>query len=370
MTTSIKITALTDLHRENGAKLVEFAGYEMPIQYPLGIVKEHLHTREKAGLFDVSHMGQARVVGPNAALELEALIPIDIVDLADGEQRYGFFTNPEGGIEDDLMVSRWGDVIHVVVNAACKDADFAHLQKHLTTSELQIRDDRALIALQGPTAKDVMSRLGQELDDFLFMQCQQFEIGGIDCEMSRSGYSGEDGFEISVDNQDAVALARLLQADADTEWVGLGARDTLRLEGGLCLYGHDIDSTTTPVEAALTWAISPARRADGERAGGFPGAAYILAQMPAKITRKRVGLKPSGRAPIRDDTPLLDSEGAVIGKVSSGGFSPSLGHPIAMGYVDKSYSRRDTVVYADVRQKSVELTVCNPTFVPNRFYRG
>ncbi len=371
-------TPLYDLHIENGAKMVPFAGYLMPIQYPLGIIKEHLHTRSKAGLFDVSHMGQAWVTGSRAALELEAMIPIDIVDLEPGQQRYGFFTNDNGGIEDDLMVSAWLDEKQqtrylLVVNAACKEADFARLEQGLKTSQLEIITDRALIALQGPTAKLVMQRLAQSLDDLPFMATRLITINGSKCYLTRSGYTGEDGFELSVPNGQAEALARLLQADEDVDWIGLGARDTLRLEGGMCLYGHDIDSRTTPVEAALTWALSPARRSGGCREGGFPGADIILSQMgknpETQISMKRVGLKPSGRAPIREGAELMDKKGNVVGKVTSGGFSPTLQQPIAMGYVNRALSRKGSVVTTQVRKKSLELTVSSPTFVANNFYR-
>ena len=270
MNDSLLTTALSGLHIENGAKMVPFAGYTMPVQYPLGVLKEHLQTRQSAGLFDVSHMGQVMITGEDAASELEKLIPIDIVDLPEHEQRYGFFTNPQGGIEDDLMVSRWPEGIMLVVNAACKNEDIAYLQAQLGgDTELTVLEDRALIALQGPQAKDVLSRLGHNLSDMGFMQCRDILIDGIACRMSRSGYTGEDGFEISVINDDAERLARLLQADQAAEWIGLGARDSLRLEGGMCLYGHDLNSETTPIEAALNWAISPVRRTGGQREGGL-----------------------------------------------------------------------------------------------------
>ncbi len=370
MTDTPLSTALTALHIENGAKMVPFAGYNMPVQYPLGVLKEHLHTRAKAGLFDVSHMGQAIITGEDAADCLERIIPIDIKGLKTGEQRYGFFTNENGGIEDDLMVSRWPDGIMIVVNAACKNVDFPYLQANMQgDAQIEILDQLALIALQGPTAKDVMARLGHDLSDMAFMQCRALEIKGIPCRVSRSGYTGEDGFELSVHNDQADALARLLQADEDCEWIGLGARDSLRLEGGMCLYGHDIDSQTTPIEAAIGWAISPARRKGGEREGGFVGADIILPQMPAKISRKRVGLKPSGRAPIRDGVAIFDADEKQIGHVTSGGFSPSLGQPIAMGYVNVENAKLGTTVYANVRGKLLELKVSKSVFVENNFYR-
>jgi len=370
MTDTPLTTALTDLHIENGAKMVPFAGYNMPVQYPLGVLKEHMHTRSKAGLFDVSHMGQAIIRGRDAAAALERIIPIDIEDLKTGEQRYGFFTNKQGGIEDDLMVSRWPDGIMIVVNAACKQVDFPYLQANMSgDAQIEILDQLALVALQGPTAKDVMQRLGHDLSDMAFMQCRELDIKGISCRVSRSGYTGEDGFELSVANDQAEALARLLQADDDCEWIGLGARDSLRLEGGMCLYGHDIDSSTTPIEAAIGWAISPARRKGGVREGGFVGADIILSQMPAHISRKRVGLKPRGRAPIRDGVIIVDASENPVGNVTSGGFSPSLAQPIAMGYVNIENAKLGTTVYANVRGKLLELEVSKSVFVQNNFYR-
>ena len=367
---SLLTTSLTDLHIENGAKMVGFAGYSMPVQYPDGVLKEHLHTRSKAGLFDVSHMGQALVSGADAASELEKLIPIDIVDLPIGEQRYGFFTNSSGGIEDDLMVSRWPDGVMLVVNAACKDVDLAYIQAHLHgDAKLTVLNDLALIALQGPTAKNVLQRLGHNLDNMAFMQCREIEIQGIPCRISRSGYTGEDGFEISLGNSQAEVLAQTLQADSDCAWIGLGARDSLRLEGGMCLYGHDIDATTSPVEAAIAWAISPARRKGGVRAGNFIGADVILAQMPANIFRKRCGLKPQGKAPIREGADIFDEQDTLIGKVTSGGFSPSLRQPIAMGYINKQNAKLGSIVYAKVRGKLIEIEVSSSVFVANNFYR-
>lgn len=370
MSDNLFSTALTELHIENGAKMVPFAGYNMPIQYPAGVLKEHLHTRESAGLFDVSHMGQAWVTGQNAAAELEKLIPVDLIGLADGKQQYGYFTNEAGGISDDLMVSRWGEDIMLVVNAACKDADFAHLQANLDEdAKFSIVEDRALIALQGPKAYQVIENLGHNLCDFEFMHCRQLNIQGTECYVTRSGYSGEDGFEISVHNDDALKLATTLQNHAACEWIGLGARDSLRLEGGMCLYGHDLDTTTTPVEAAIAWAIQSVRRPGGEREGGFIGADKILSQLPNKVSRKRVGIKPRGRAPIRENTVLIDADGNEIGIVTSGGFSPTLGHPIAMGYVSKEHSKLGTDIYAQVRGTLYPAEVSKTDFVKNNFYR-
>ena len=370
MNNPILTTALTDLHLENGAKMVPFAGYSMPVQYPEGVKTEHLHTRSKAGLFDVSHMGQVMITGSDADAILEQLIPINIKDMPVGEQSYGFFTNSKGGIEDDLMVSRWPEGIMIVVNAACKEVDFAYLEKNMHgNATLSIQHELALIALQGPAAKDVMKRLGHDLSDMGFMHCRVINIQGIECRMSRSGYTGEDGFEISVHNDQAEQLARILQADAACAWIGLGARDSLRLEGGMCLYGHDLDTTTTPIEGAIGWAIPPVRRTGGEREGGFVGADIILAQMPANIKRKRVGLKPLGRAPIREGTALFDQDQNEIGIVTSGGFSPSLNMPIAMGYVNKHNAKLGTLVFAHLRGKILELKVSKSDFVPNNFYR-
>ena len=285
--TDTRTTALTNLHIENAAKMVPFAGYTMPVQYPAGVKTEHTHTRHKAGLFDVSHMGQCMITGADAASSLERLIPIDIEGLNIGEQRYGFLTNPQGGIEDDLMVSRWPEGVMVVVNAACKLADFAHMQANMQgDAKLTILDDLALIAIQGPTAKDVMARLGHDLTDMAFMQCRALEIQGIPCQVSRSGYTGEDGFEISVSNAQAETLAKHLQADEDTAWIGLGARDSLRLEAGMCLYGHDIDATTSPIEAVLNWVISPARRIGGVREGGARGRRARPGRHTARSTRR------------------------------------------------------------------------------------
>ncbi len=370
MTDALLTTALTQLHIDNDAKMVPFAGYSMPVQYPIGVLKEHLHTRSNAGLFDVSHMGQAWVTGQDAASELEKLIPIDIVELANGEQRYGYFTNEAGGIEDDLMVSRWGEDILVIVNAACKDADFAHLNKHLSgDAKLSIIEDRALLAIQGPQAHQVMAGFGHDLSDMEFMHCRSLDLNGAQCFVTRSGYSGEDGFEISIQNNQALELATTLQNHEACEWVGLGARDSLRLEGGMCLYGHDIDTTTTPAEASIAWAIQSVRRLGGEREGGFIGAQNVLSQLPNKVSRKRVGIKPSGRAPIREGTVLTDADDNEIGVVTSGGFSPCLQQPIAMGYVKTEHSKLGSVIYARVRGKLNEAIVSKTDFVKNNFYR-
>ncbi|MCG6343547.1 glycine cleavage system aminomethyltransferase GcvT [Vibrio fluvialis] len=371
-TQELLITPLHALHLEVGAKMVPFAGYDMPVQYALGVKKEHLHTREAAGLFDVSHMGQLRLHGEGAAAALETLVPVDVVDLAEGKQRYAFFTNEQGGILDDLMVANLGDHLFVVVNAACKEQDINHLQAHLPSGvELEIIDDRALLALQGPKAAEVLARLQPAVADMLFMDIQQVQIDGIDCIVSRSGYTGEDGYEISVPADRAETLARTLTAFDEVEWIGLGARDSLRLECGLCLYGHDLDETTTPVEASLLWAIQPVRRTGGAREGGFPGADIILSQIATKdVSRKRVGLVGQTKAPVREGTELFDAEGAKIGIVTSGTAGPTAGIPVSMAYVRADLSAIGTEVFAEVRGKMLPMLVEKMPFVPQRYYRG
>lgn len=364
-------TALHDLHVEFGAKMVPFAGYNMPVQYPMGIVKEHLHTRDSAGLFDVSHMGQLRLKGENAAMALEKLVPVDIVDLGEMKQRYALFTNDKGGVMDDLMVTNMGDHLFVVVNAACKEQDINHIKQHIGDDcDIEILEDRALLALQGPEAGEVMARLAPESKNLVFMTAANLDIDGIDCLVTRSGYSGEDGFEISVHNDDAMQLARTLLAQAEVEPVGLGARDSLRLEAGLCLYGHDLDSQTTPVESSLLWALSKSRRINGERPGGYPGADIIMSQIVEGVERKRVGLKPQGRMPVREGAQLLDSDDNEIGHISSGGYGPSVEGPVAMGYVNTQFATPDTQLFALVRGKQVPVTVVKLPFVQQRYYRG
>ena len=372
-TESLQHTPLHALHLELGARMVPFAGYDMPVQYPLGVMKEHLHSREQAGLFDVSHMGQIRLTGVNAAKALEALVPVDIIDLPVGMQRYAMFTNPQGGILDDLMVANLGDnQLFLVVNAACKDQDLAHLRAHLgdqCTVE-PLFEQRALLALQGPAAVTVLARLAPSVTTMTFMQFAAVSIDGIDCYVSRSGYTGEDGFEISVPAEHAEALARRLLAEPEVAAIGLGARDSLRLEAGLCLYGHDMNSETTPIEASLLWAISKARRSDGARAGGFPGAEVIFAQQRDGIARKRVGLLPQERTPVREGAEVVDAEGNVVGSVCSGGFGPTLGAPVAMAYVDTAHSALDSDLWALVRGKRVAVKVSKMPFVVQHYYRG
>jgi len=367
----LKHTPLYGLHRELGAKLVPFAGFEMPVQYPLGVKKEHEHTRHACGLFDVSHMGQLLLHGPSPAEALETLVPADIVGLEQGWQRYALFTSEAGGILDDLMVVNAGDHLYLVVNAACKEQDIAHLRRGLSSGhEVEVLD-RGLLALQGPDAADVMARLCPAACEMVFMQHGHFEIDGFSVWISRSGYTGEDGFEISVAAEQSEALARRLLAEPEVGAIGLGARDSLRLEAGLCLYGHDIDGETTPVEAGLVWAIGKPRRRGGERAGGFPGADVILHQAEAKDhQRKRVGLLGEGRAPVREGAELFDADGDRIGIVTSGGFGPSVGRPVAMGYVTLAHAELGTEVFADVRGKRLPMTVSRMPFVAPGYYRG
>lgn len=369
--TPLKRTALYDLHAAEGAKLVPFAGYEMPVSYPLGILKEHLHTRAAAGLFDVSHMGQATLTGQNVAAAMESLVPGDIQGLAPGETRYSLLLNAQGGILDDLMITRphgegQDDSLFLVVNAACKDSDFAHIEKQLAgKAELRRHEDRALLALQGPKAAEVLAQHCAEAQELLFMTVAPLAVAGIDALVSRSGYSGEDGFEISIASEEAEKLAKLLLEDEAVELIGLGARDSLRLEAGLCLYGHDIDETTTPVEASLSWAIGKRRREDG----GFPGADKILKQLDEGAPRRRVGIRPSGRAPVREGAVLTDNEGEEIGKVTSGGFGPSVGGPVAMGYVDREHAKPGTAVAAIVRDKPLEAEVAKLPFVQTNYHK-
>lgn len=364
-------TPLYDLHVELGGKMVPFAGYEMPVQYPTGILKEHNHTRAQAGLFDVSHMGQVRLTGAGAASALESLVPVDIVDLPAASQRYALFTNGQGGILDDLMVANSGDSLFVVVNAACKKQDIAHMKAHLSDRcKVDELADRALLALQGPAAAAVMTRLAPETGKMLFMAHGQVELVGATCFISRSGYTGEDGYEISVPADKANELARLLLSQPEVAPIGLGARDSLRLEAGLCLYGHDIDATTTPVEGSLMWALSKPRRRDGARPGGYPGADTILQQIANGVSRKRVGLLPKDKMPVREGAVLVDDSGRAVGKVTSGGFGPTLGGPVAMGYVESALATVGTVVSAIVRGKPVALEVAKTPFVAQRYYRG
>ncbi|WP_043525895.1 glycine cleavage system aminomethyltransferase GcvT [Litchfieldella xinjiangensis] len=364
-------TPLYALHVELGGKMVPFAGYEMPVQFPLGVKKEHEHTRSACGLFDVSHMGQLLIKGPDPAAALETLVSADIVGLEVGMQRYALFTGDEGGILDDLMVVRGEGHLYLVVNAACRDQDLAHLRVGLGQDYHVETLDRGLLALQGPRAADVMKRVCPEACDMVFMQHGRFTLAGFPVWISRSGYTGEDGFEISVEKDDTDGLARRLLDEPEVEAIGLGARDSLRLEAGLCLYGHDIDTTTTPVEAGLIWAVGKARRHGGERVGGFPGADLILHQIDARDhDRKRVGLVAEGRAPVREGTELFDEEGHRIGEVTSGSFGPTVGKPVAMGYVSVAHAEAGNRVFAEVRGKRLPMTVARMPFVTPGYYRG
>ncbi|QFY60197.1 glycine cleavage system aminomethyltransferase GcvT [Rhizobium grahamii] len=375
-TAALKKTPLHALHLSLGARMVPFAGYDMPVQYPAGVMKEHIQTRTSAGVFDVSHMGQVIIKAKSGkyedvALALESLVPVDILGLAEGRQRYGFFTDDNGCILDDLMITHLDDHLFVVVNAACKDADVAHLQKHLAaTCDITVLD-RALIALQGPRAVEVLAELWADVAAMKFMDVRHCRLHDVSCLVSRSGYSGEDGFEISIPADKAEDVTKRLLEHPDVEPIGLGARDSLRLEAGLCLYGNDIDTTTTPVEAALVWAIQKARKSGGARAGGFPGAERILSELDHGATRRRVGLKPDGKAPVRGHAKLYaDQEGKTeIGEVTSGGFGPSVEGPVAMGYVPVASADVGTVVYAEVRGRYLPVTVAALPFVTPTYKR-
>jgi len=375
-TAALKKTPLHALHLSLGARMVPFAGYDMPVQYPAGVMKEHLQTRTAAGLFDVSHMGQVIIKAKSgkyedAALALESLVPVDILGLAEGRQRYGFFTDENGGILDDLMITHLDDHLFVVVNAACKDEDVAHLQKHLSgTCDITVLD-RALIALQGPRAVEALAELWADVAAMKFMDVRHCRLHDVSCLVSRSGYSGEDGFEISIPADKAVDVTNRLLEHPDVEPIGLGARDSLRLEAGLCLYGNDIDTTTSPVEAAIEWGMQKARRTGGARAGGFPGAERILGELDKGVSRKRVGLKPEGKAPVRGHAKLYaDAEGkAEIGEVTSGGFGPSVEGPVAMGYVPVSHTAPGTQIYAEVRGKYLPITVSALPFITPTYKR-
>ncbi len=370
-TTALLTTPLHALHIELGAKMVPFGGYDMPVQYATGILAEHKHTRAAAGLFDVSHMGQVLLSGDRADALLETLVPVDIVDLPLFKQRYALFTNAQGGILDDLMVTRRANDLFVVVNAACKAQDIAHLQQHIgqqcTVTPLP---DQALLALQGPQAVIALARLNPDVQKLTFMTGMHANLNGADCFVTRSGYTGEDGFEISVPAAHAEALARALLAQPEVKPIGLGARDTLRLEAGLCLYGHDIDTTTTPVEGSLTWAIQKVRRTGGARAGGYPGSDVIDAQLANGCIYKRVGLISTERMPVREGAQVVNSEGQELGTVTSGSLGPSLNQPVALAYIDMPYASIGTQVFAVVRDKKVPMTVTALPFVPNGYYRG
>ena len=385
-TESLLKTPLHDLHVSLGARMVPFAGYSMPVQYPAGLMAEHLHTRASAGLFDVSHMGQLRLVGTDAAAALETLMPMDVIDLPVGKQRYGLLLNDDAGIIDDLMFIKRENDIFVIVNGACKIGDVAHIQAEIgNRCQVIPMPQMALMALQGPKAVDALKRLCPGIEKLVFMTGGAFNVAcdshgphqQIECFITRSGYTGEDGFEISVHEMKAEALAHALLAQPEVKPVGLGARNSLRLEAGLCLYGHDIDATTTPVEAGLMWAVQKVRRTGGAREGGFPGAIKILAAHAhsARLEgpnglKKRVGLVALERIPVRDHSVLQNQLGEPIGEVTSGLLGPSIDKPIAMGYVDSRFAELGTLVNAIVRGKPVPMEVTAMPFVPNRYHRG
>ena len=371
----LEITPLNALHRELGAKMVPFAGYDMPVQYPMGVMKEHLHCRGKAGLFDVSHMGQVILRAPGGYAEvaraMESLVPVDLLGLGVMRQRYGFFTNEDGGILDDLMLANRGDHMFVVVNAACKADDIAHMRAGLSGVEVEEVTDRALLALQGPDAEAVLEAMVPGVAAMRFMDVGIIDTDFGDLWISRSGYTGEDGYEISVTEDQAEPLARALLAHEAVEPIGLGARDSLRLEAGLCLYGHDIDTTTSPAEASLNWAIQKVRRAGGDRAGGFAGAARILNELQTGAARARVGLRPEGRAPMREGTPLFAAAegGDPVGHVTSGAFGPTIEGPMSMGYVPADMATEETELFGEVRGKRLPVRVAKLPFTPANFKR-
>ena len=368
----IRKTPFHQMHVDAGAKMVPFAGYEMPVSYPLGIKKEHTHTRERAGLFDVSHMGQIRLSGEQVMAALESLVPVDIIDLPKMKTRYALFTNENGGVLDDLMVTNLGDnSLFLVVNAACKYADFKHLQDHLGSScELELDDDLALLAFQGPKAAKVLSGLAPAVNEMTFMTAKQVMINDISCFITRSGYTGEDGFEISVSSQDAENLADILLSSDEVDWIGLGARDSLRLEAGLSLYGHELDTSHSPVESSLNWALSKVRRLGGEREGNYLGDKIILNQLQHGSDTKVVGLLPEGRMPVRDGAIIQDENGNQIGYVTSGGFGPTLNKPISIARLETKYTNSQSKLFALVREKKIAVEIIKLPFVKHNYYRG
>lgn len=368
---SLLTTPLDALHRELGAKMVPFEGYDMPVQYPAGIIKEHLHTRAEAGLFDVSHMGQVIIEGEGVAQMLETLVPVDVLALDDNQQTYALLTNDNGGVLDDLIITRWDENrFFLVVNAACKAQDIEHLKSHLAGQTLTVLEDRALLALQGPAARDVMRIVCPDAAELVFMTGCHAEIDGTAVYVTCSGYTGEDGFEISAPADVADALARKLLAFEQVEAVGLGARDSLRLEAGLCLYGHELSETIDPVQAGLLWSISKTRRADGDRPGGFPGANVIFDKILSSTPLRRVGLAVEGKRPVREGQQVVDGEGNVVGEVCSACYGASIGGPIAMAYVNRPLGEPGTALAVDVRGKTVPVTVTKMPFSPQRYFRG
>lgn len=368
---TLKSTALQDLHVELGARMVPFAHYSMPVQYPMGILKEHQHTRTQAGLFDVSHMGQVIIEGEGAAQMLESLVPVDIEGLGINRQTYALFTNDQGGVLDDLIITRWDDnTFFLVVNAACKDQDIAHLKAALQGQTLKVMEGQSLLALQGPSAREVLAQWVPEVANLVFMQGMHASIDDVPVYISCSGYTGEDGYELSVPDACADSLARRLLANDAVAPIGLGARDSLRLEAGLCLYGHELSPQISPVEAGLLWSISKVRRADGERAGGFPGAEVIFAQIASGVERKRVGLQVEGKRPVREGQPVCNADGDVVGEICSAGFGATVGAPVAMAYVSMDAAAIGTALTVDVRGKHLPVTVTKMPFSPQRYYRG
>ena len=368
----IRTTSLYQMHLDAGAKMVPFAGYEMPVSYPLGIKKEHIHTREKAGLFDVSHMGQIRLVGKNAKRALESLVPVDIIDLPLMKLRYALFTNKDGGVMDDLMVTSLGDEdLFLVVNAACKEVDFEHLLNTIGVEcKVEFLEDVALLALQGPKAHEVLAEIAPSTSEMTFMTAKQLIINGIDCFITRSGYTGEDGFEISLLAKDAEELAKLLLSNEEVEWVGLGARDSLRLEAGLSLYGHELDNDHSPVESSLNWALSKVRRTGGEREGNYLGDNIIMSHLNEGSESKIVGLQPEGRMPVRDGALIEDEFGNEAGQVTSGGFGPSINRPIAIARIKKNYIENQSKLFALVRDKKIAVEIVKLPFIKQNYYRG
>ena len=364
-------TPLHALHLEHGARMMPFAGYDMPVNYPGGIIAEHRHCRSRAALFDVSHMGQLRLVGDDAAKALETLMPMDVMGLGVGKQRYAFFTNSHGGLLDDLMVTRRDSDLLLVVNAGRKVADTQHLVANIGHRCTVVpMPERALLALQGPQAAAALAHLNADVKGLTFMTGASYRLAGADCYVTRSGYTGEDGFEISVAEDEAVTLARKLLNLPEVHFAGLGARDTLRLEAGLCLYGHDIGAATSPVEAGLTWAIQKVRRPQGERAGHYPGASVIEGQLASGVSDKRVGLVGLERTPVREGSVLFDARGHKIGKVTSGTIGPTIDKPIAMAYVDAPHAHPAAEVFAEVRGRKLPMRITALPFVPHRYHRG
>ena len=371
MTESLR-TPLHSLHLAANAKMVDFGGFDMPVSYPLGIMKEHLPCRSQAGLFDVSHMGQVLIQGQQARQDLEALLPVDLDNLLPGQQVYTVMLNAEGGIVDDMIVTCWSDTSYfIVLNAGCKAKDIAHIEQHLSVgTKLTLLSDRALLALQGPKAIEVLARLSNDVSALVFMTGCHTTLNDADCFVTRSGYTGEDGFEISVSESQAEALAQCLLAEDEVEWIGLGARDSLRLEAGLCLYGHDMDEAIAPGQATLMGSIAKARRVDGAKEGGFVGAEQLFALQANGTIDKRVGFIVEGKAPVREGAEVVNADNEVIGRISSGGFAPTLGAPIAMGYISKELSSVDTQVFALVRGKPRPIRVAKTPFVTQNYFRG